>query len=117
MKNYYFLFSFLFVGSFACAQEKSEPVRQNVKLTPIKSSSSVPAPKAIQADSLAGETVEHLDAVIQAIDVKVAYVNGDAAEKEKALASGWYEQMAASRARLVARKQELLRRQNEEKKD
>ena len=61
-------------------------------------------------DSLAGETIEHCNAMIKAIDNKVAHVQSDQAQREKAVANGWFDRMAANRERFSARKKALEER-------
>ena len=89
-------------------QTENKPTRE---LKPIKSEATGSKPMvAPVADSLEGETLEHLDAWIKAIDNKVEYVNSDQNMREKALADGWFDQMAGHRARAVARKEALIAR-------
>ncbi len=64
-----------------------------------------------ETDSLAGETIAHCDAVIAAIDHKVAYIRSDQSKAESAEANGWFDQMARNRAAYVARREALLQRE------
>lgn len=110
MKNYLLLTTVLLLSGFGHAQTQKPPVR--TPLQPMKSEATGAAPKVAAADSLQGETIEHLDALIQAIDGKVAFVKNDPEQNEKALASGWYDKMAATRARSVAKREVLVARGN-----
>jgi hypothetical protein len=65
-------------------------------------------PAAASADTMANETIEHCDAMIRAVDNKVAYVESDQNQREAAVASGWFQKMAYTRARYVARKEALI---------
>jgi hypothetical protein len=108
MKNYLLLTAVLLLSNFGHAQTQKASGR--TPLQPMKSEATAATPKVAAADSLQGETIEHLDALIQAIDGKVAFVKSDQTENEKALASGWYDKMASTRARCVAKRQVLVAR-------
>lgn len=56
----------------------------------------------------AGETIEHCDAMIKAIDTKVEYITAHADEKAHAEQTGWFEKMARKREIFVARKEYLI---------
>jgi hypothetical protein len=88
---------------------------RSLKQLPIQKVQQEKVAQAQPADSLEGETIEHIESVINAIDKKVAYVKSDQTENEKAIATGWYELMARNRAAWVADKEELLRRKNLQK--
>lgn len=109
MKNYFLVIAIAGFSTTAFAQQAdNKPTRE---LKPLKSEAT--GAKTLTApvsDSLEGETLEHLDAWIQAIDNKVEHVNSDQAMREKALASGWFDQMARHRERAVARKEALIAR-------
>jgi len=110
MKNYYFFVVSFFVSSFAFSQQETErPVKE---LKPIRSEATGSKQLTATPDSLVNESIEHLDALIKAIDNKVEYVNSDQTMREKAQADGWFDQMAASRKRAVARKEALIARSN-----
>ena len=106
------LLFFAFTGLLVYGQE---PAARAIKLTPIKSETSVKPIQAEPADSLAGMTVEHCETVIAAIDSKVAYIKSDQTQNEKAIASGWYTLMERNRAAWVADRDELLRRKAQQK--
>lgn len=109
MKNYFLVIAIAGLSTTAVAQQtENKPTRE---LKPLKSEATGAKPMvAPVADSLEGETLEHLDAWIQAIDTKVEYVNNDQAMREKALADGWFDQMARHRKRAVARREALIAR-------
>lgn len=108
MKNYYFFVVSFFVSSMAFGQQETE--RQVKELKPIKSEATGSKQLTAVPDSLENESIAHLDALITAIDNKVAYVNNDQTMREKALADGWFDKMAANRKRAVARKEALIAR-------
>lgn len=56
----------------------------------------------------AGETIEHCNAMISAIDIKVQYVLAHEDEKVRAEQNGWFEKMAHNRALYVSRKEYLV---------
>lgn len=119
MKNCLLLFSLLLLSLAGQAQEQPKTtVRKPLEAKPLQAVNSghysVGTPKATPSDSLAGETIAHCDAVIQAIDNKVEYVKSDQEQNEKALSTGWFDKMAASRARYVARKEALIARSKTE---
>ena len=112
MKNY------LLVCMLGCAlptlAQQEEPAKQRPReLTTIRSEKTGGTPLVAVPDSLQGETIEHLNILIQAIDNKVEVVNNDQSLKEKALAEGWFDKMAAYRARAVARREALLQRESQ----
>jgi hypothetical protein len=109
MKNYFLVIALAGFSTTAFAQQtENKPTRE---LKPLKSEATGAKPLvAPVADSLAGESLEHLDAQIKAIDNKVEYVNSDQAMREKALANGWFDQMAKHRERAVARREALIAR-------
>lgn len=110
MKNYFLLTTLLFCALSIDAQE----VKRNTSpLKPIHSEATGSRELEAVPDSLQGETIEHLEKYIQAIDTKVEYVNSDQTLREKASAEGWFDRMAAHRARAVARKELLLAKENE----
>ena len=49
-----------------------------------------------------------IEAHIQAIETKKAYVRSDPSELEKATASGWFDSMESIKQELLSRKQTLL---------
>ena len=85
------------------ALKKLEPAKSTVTTSSITPSGSV--------DLLAGKTVQQCQSVIDAIDHKVAYIQSDQEQHEKALASGWYELMAKNRLAWIADRDELIRRE------
>lgn len=111
----------LFVSHGLFAQQDSvqkgarPSLDRSVKQLPIQKVQQQKVAQAPVADSLEGETIEHIESVIAAIDHKVAYVKSDQIQNEKALATGWYDLMARNRAAWVADKEELLRRKNTQK--
>ncbi|MES2557455.1 MAG: hypothetical protein V4604_14970 [Bacteroidota bacterium] len=109
MKNYFLVMAIAGLSTTAFAQQtENKPTRE---LKPLKSEATGAKPLvAPAADSLEGETLEHLDAWIQAIDNKVEHVNSDQTMREKALADGWFDQMARHRERAVARREALIAR-------
>jgi len=103
------------IGIGLSAQQTTSP--RKVELKPIKSQTATTSGTTVSTtgqtqDSLAGETVEHLNSVIDAIDSKVAYVKTDEAESKKATDSGWFIMMARQREILVAKREALIQRQN-----
>ena len=52
--------------------------------------------------------ITQIEAHIQAIETKKAYVLSDPAELEKATASGWFDSMESIKQELISRKQTLL---------
>jgi len=109
MKNYFLVLVITGLSTTAIAQQTENKSTRTLK--PIKSEATGARTLGTPvADSLEGETLEHLDAWIQAIDTKVELVNSDQTMREKALADGWFEQMAGHRARAVARKEALIAR-------
>jgi len=106
------------VGFGLFAQQQTT-TRRSTELKPVKLNS-VPSTGTTNSlsnssDSLNGETIEHLDAVINAIDSKVAYIKTDQTESQKATESGWFDMMAKQRAILVAKREVLLARKTETK--
>ncbi len=67
------------------------------------------------SDSLAGETIIHCDAMLEAIDQKVAYIRSDQSMSERAQANGWFDKMAGYRAKYLARKEALIQREKQQK--
>jgi hypothetical protein len=119
MKNCLLLLSLLWLSLAGQAQEQPLPrERKPIQAEPLKSGNSghysVGTPKTTPSDSLAGETIAHCDAVILAIDNKVAHVQNDQEQHEKALANGWYDKMTAARARYAARREALIARSKAE---
>ena len=125
IKNYFTLGAFLLLGILTYGQE----TKRERKVSPIKSEatgttgkggvkeSKTPLanePQPVVADTLAGETIEHCDALILAIDNKVAHVKSDQYQNEKALATGWYDKMANNRAGYVARREALIARKQKQ---
>lgn len=101
------------VGLFA----QQTTTSRTIELKPVKSQTTTASGTTVSTsgqaqDSLAGETVEHLNSVIDAIDSKVAYVKTDEAESKKATDSGWFIMMAKQREILVAKREALIQRQN-----
>lgn len=106
MKNCYFLVSvFVLMSCVLKAQDgqKRAPISGQLKTKSLS-----PQNQVILPDSLKNETIEHCEAVIEAIDRKVDYIKNDQDENAKALESGWYIQMAETRARMVARKEAII---------
>ncbi|WP_300663293.1 hypothetical protein [Fluviicola sp.] len=66
------------------------------------------------SDSLAGETITHCDAMLEAIDQKVAYIRSDQSMSERAQADGWFDKMASYRAKYLARKEALIQREKQQ---
>lgn len=100
--------------SLPALAQQQEPAKQRPReLTTIRSEKTGGKPLVAVPDSLQGESIEHLDAMIRAIDNKVEVVNSDQSLKEKALAEGWFDKMAAYRARAVARREALLLRESQ----
>lgn len=109
MKNYFLVLVIAGLSTTAFTQQTENKTTRTLK--PIKSEATGAKTLGTPvADSLEGETLEHLDAWIQAIDNKVEYVNSDQTMREKALANGWFDQMARHRKRAVARKEALIAR-------
>lgn len=109
MKNYFLLTTLLLCVFSIDAQES----RRNIStLKPARTTAVAGSELEAVPDTLQGETIEHLEKYIQAIDTKVEYVNSDQALREKAMAEGWFDKMSAHRARAVARKELLLTREN-----
>ena len=106
------------VGFGLFAQQQTTTTR-TAELKPVKlqAAQSTGTEKSVNTsqDSLSGESLEHLNYVIYAIDSKVAYVKADEAENQKALESGWYDMMAKQREILVAKREILIQRQSQEK--
>lgn len=103
------------VGFGLFAQQTTTP--RTIELKPVKSQTTTSSGTTVSTsgqaqDSLAGETVEHLNSVIDAIDSKVAYVKTDEAESKKATEAGWFIMMARQREILVAKREVLIQRQN-----
>lgn len=69
----------------------------------------IAAPGVIQADTMANETIEHCDAMIRAIDNKVAYVQSDQTMRDECEANGWFDKMAYTRSRFVSRREALIK--------
>lgn len=122
MKDLLLLSILVFASVSMHAQEQTrtltaQPVKQEtVAAKPIKLQKVQPAPGTIltnETDSLAGETAAHCDAVIAAIDQKIAYVQADPEMSGRAQANGWFEKMAGYRANYVARKEALLLREEQ----
>src|SRR3990167_8371163 len=108
MKNYFLVMAIAALSTTAFAQptENNKPTRE---LKPLKSEATGAKPLvAPVADSLEGETLEHLDAWILAIDNKVEHVNSDQAQREKALANGWFDQMATYKKHTITHKKTLI---------
>lgn len=106
---------FLLFGALGClqvsfSQETSKPIRKTSFEKP-KSISSTTSTTALP-DSLKGETIEHCEAMIQAIDYKVNLVQGNAELAQKAKTEGWFDQMAQTRALYVSRKEYLMKIQS-----
>jgi len=104
--KYYLLLLVLCCSAFPLiAQQSVHPSR---KLTPLHAAAVPASTVSIPADTLQGETVAHLNAYIQAIDTKVEYVSNDQSLREKAMVSGWFDQMKVARARAVAKRDALI---------
>lgn len=97
----------------ALAQQPETVKARPRELTTIRSEATGGKTLVAVPDSLEGETIEHLDVMIRAIDTKVANVQNDQTMSEKAQADGWFDKMAAYRARAVARKEALLARESQ----
>jgi len=106
------------VGFGLFAQQQTTTTRP-AELKPVKlqAATSTATTQSVNTsqDSLSGESLEHLNYVIYAIDSKVAYIKSDQAENQKALESGWYDMMEKQRAILVAKREILVKRQAETK--
>lgn len=53
------------------------------------------------------ETIAHCEAMIKAIDNKVAHVKSDPEQLQRAIAAGWFDRMASNRERYVTAKKAL----------
>ncbi len=108
------------VGFGLFAQQQTSTTRP-AQQKPVKLHAATSQPKKVivssntPKDSLEGETLAHVNAVIKAIDHKVAYVKSDQSENQKAIETGWYDKMAEQRAIFVAKREVLLQRENETK--
>jgi hypothetical protein len=109
MNNYYLLLPIILLFSSVLHAQEQSPSRIT-ELKPVRSEATAASTLKTGSDPLEGETIEHLDAVILAIDHKVEFVKNDEEQHKKALETGWYDKMAASRAKLTAKKQLLLER-------
>src|ERR1044071_5466439 len=97
MKNCLLLISLLWLSFSGQAQEQKVREVKPIQAKPItttKTQSGPPSHHTASADTLAGETIEHCNSMVQAIDNKVEYVKSDQNQHEKALATGWYDKMA-----------------------
>jgi hypothetical protein len=112
MKNCIVALSVLLTTTLYGQEQPAREVKVT-KLQPALIQNSPSANPNDSKDSLAGMTIEHCESVIQAIDIKVAYVKNDPVENEKAIAIGWYESTARQRAAWVADRDELIRRKNQ----
>jgi hypothetical protein len=108
-KNYLLLTAILLFCNILDAQELQGAHPKEVK--PLRSEATSAKTMKAGHDPLEGETIEHLDAVILAIDHKVSFVKNDEEQHKKALETGWYDKMAKSREKLVAKREALLERE------
>lgn len=108
MKNY-FLICVLGCSLPSLAQQTEPAKARPRELKTIHSEATGGKKLVAVPDSLEGETLEHLNVMIQAIDNKVAYVKNDQTLTEKAEADGWFDKMAEYRARAVARREALIK--------
>jgi hypothetical protein len=107
----------LIIGALGClqisfSQDAVKPTRKTSIEKP-KSISTSPSTssKVALPDTMKGETIEHCDAMIQAIDYKVTLIQGNEELAKKAKSEGWFDQMAHNRAVFVSRKEYLLKSQ------
>ena len=106
---------FLIIGALGClqisfSQDAAKPTRKTSIEKP-KSISTTPSKVALP-DTMKGETIEHCDAMIQAIDYKVTLIQGNEELTKKAQSEGWFDQMAHNRAVFVSRKEYLVKIQS-----
>jgi len=101
------------VGFGLFAQQQTTTRTEELKPMKLQPATSTGTTSSVSKDSLAGETIEHLNAVINAIDSKVAYIKSDQTENKKATESGWFDMMAKQRDILVAKREALIQRQNQ----
>ena len=106
---------FLIIGALGClqisfSQDAVKPTRKTSIEKP-KSISTTPSKVALP-DTMKGETIEHCDAMIQAIDYKVTLIQGNEELAKKAQSEGWFDQMAHNRAVFVSRKEYLVKIQS-----
>lgn len=104
----------LIIGALGClqisySQDATKPTRRTSIEKPKSISTS--SSKVAVPDTMKGETVEHCDAMIQAIDYKVTLIQGNEELAKKAKSEGWFDQMAHNRAVFVSRKEYLLKSQ------
>ncbi len=98
----------LFLLLFFIQNSFGQTTSRNTTLQKPQSISQPAKSQLVVADTMKGETIEHCDATIRAIDIKFNHVNSDQAQKDIANANGWFDQMAKNRAAYVARRAFLL---------
>ncbi len=89
--------------------EQQNPAQNNTEY-PITYSKKSGEAQIVLDKSYYEKELIRIDQHIKAIDGKIAFVNSKPEEKSKALASGWFESMAANRSELIEDRETTLKK-------
>ena len=89
--------------------EQENPAQNNTEY-PITYSKKSGEAQIVLDKSYYEKELIRIDQHIKAIDGKIAFVNSKPEEKSKALASGWFESMAANRSELIEDREATLKK-------
>lgn len=118
MKQTITLLLLLFFHGIHAQQNQAKAIQKNVVLInnePVEPISGKNSSNSSLDTSAIVSKIAAIESHIKAIDLKVAYVNGDQEQRERAEKMGWFEQMSRIKSELIEEKTSLSNQLNQKK--
>lgn len=118
MKQTTTLLLLLFLNGLHAQQNQAKVIQKNVVLInnePVQPISGISTTIPTKDTNAIVTKIAAIESHIKAIDLKVAYVNSDQEQRERAEKMGWFEQMSRIKSELIEEKTSLSHQLNQKK--